>query len=87
MAYVHILFDPSALLAVPDMDQEDPLLLFGKTIKGVFAHHFHAVNEQEKINRAENRTADKQVLLLKYKVCDPALIIPKRLDSILVLDR
>lgn len=77
MAVVYILFDPAPLENVPE--SSDPLLLFDKIILGVFAHHFHAVNEREKIEKKLGRP----IYNLKYTVCDPAMIICKSLDKII----
>ncbi|MDR2944500.1 MAG: hypothetical protein LBU81_05385 [Methanosarcinales archaeon] len=71
MAFVYILFDSRPVENVAE--DQDPLILFDSMIKGVFANKIHAVNEQEKIKEQ----LERPVHILKYPVCDPALIICK----------
>lgn len=79
MSFVYLLFDPEQLNCISENDLKDPMQLFDRLVPGIFANKLYANNEQEKLSRQ----LDRPVYVLRYRVCDPSLIICKRMSDMI----
>lgn len=79
MSFVYLLFDPEQLNCISENDLKDPMQLFDRLVLGIFANKLYANNEQEKLSSQ----LDRPVYVLRYRVCDPSLIICKRMSDMI----